>query len=291
MANYVKFKRGTPSAYENLQIKEADTLYFISEATSTTGKLYIGDKLISNEMSQENLKFYLKNLEDVDITGVKQNDLLGYDAINQKWIPINLGIENNTIINIQSNIEDLQKALGKPESTSSNATGIYAELNNKINVDEVYNKNQIDTIISGINALQRKKVGSIEEIDVNAEDADKYIYIVPFGDTEGNKYEEYTVIEGVLEKIGSIGTNTGEVNIINSINVEEFNISEDGKRTLNLKAVPAVKITGIENNETIKIIQANVATLKSSNESIVKRLDTVETNILELQANSTWGTL
>lgn len=291
MANYVKFIRGTPSAYENLQIKEADTLYFISEATSTIGKLYIGDKLISSEMSQEDLKFYLKNLEDVDITGAKQNDLLSYDATNQKWIPINLATENDTIINIQSNIEDLQKALGKPESDSSDATGIYAELNNKINVDEVYNKNQIDIIISEINALQRKKVNSINDIDLNASDAEKYLYMVPSGSSEGNKYEEYIIIDNAIEKIGTIGTGSGEINIINAINEEEFFISTDGFRTLNLKAVPAVKISGIEENETIKIIQKDVATLKSSNESIVKRLDTVESNILELQASSTWGTL
>lgn len=291
MANYVKFIRGTPSAYENLQIKEADTLYFISEATSTIGKLYIGDKLISSEMSQEDLKFYLKNLEDVDITGAKQNDLLSYDATNQKWIPINLGIENDTIINIQSNIEDLQKALGKPESDSSDATGIYAELNNKINVDEVYNKNQIDTIISEINALQRKKVNSINDIDLNASDAEKYLYMVPSSNSEGNKYEEYIIIDNAIEKIGTIGTGSGEINIINAINEEEFSVSTDGFRTLNLKAVPAVKISGIEENETIKIIQKDVATLKSSNESIIERLDTVESNILELQVSSTWGIL
>ena len=31
MAKYVKFMRGTPTAYDNLRTKEADTLYFISE--------------------------------------------------------------------------------------------------------------------------------------------------------------------------------------------------------------------------------------------------------------------
>lgn len=260
MANYVKFMRGTSMAFDNLQVKESDTLYFISETDALTGKLYIGNKLVNSNMTPGDLKVYLSSLEDVDTTGAKQNNLLGYDTEKQKWVPMEIDIAS-----IQSNIENLR--------------------------NDVYTKAQIDTIISGIDSLQRKKVNSLEEIDTNAQNADQYIYIVPIGNEEGNKYEEYIVIDKVLEKIGSIGTSSGEVNVINGINEEEFEISKDGKRTLNLKAVPAIKIAGMENNETVKIIQADIATLKTSNESVVNRLNTVETNILELQANSTWGTL
>ena len=37
---YVKFIRGTPTAFEKLNPKSTDTLYFISEAGASTGKLY-----------------------------------------------------------------------------------------------------------------------------------------------------------------------------------------------------------------------------------------------------------
>ena len=47
LENYVKFLRGTPAAYENLLVKDNDTLYFISESNSSTGKLYLGNKLIA----------------------------------------------------------------------------------------------------------------------------------------------------------------------------------------------------------------------------------------------------
>ena len=289
MANYVKFMRGTTAAFNLIPNKNNDTLYFIYEnETSASGKLYLGEKLIFGDATGSDVSQYLKNLLDVDTTNAVDSSVLTYDITQQKWVATNI---DNIISNVWNDIDFLKEALGQPDSNTAQATGIYAELNKKVNSEDVYNKSQIDILISGINSLQRKKVDSIEEINVNAEDADKYIYIVPFGDTEGNKYEEYIVIEGVLEKIGSIRTGASEVNIINSINTEEFSISEDGKRTLNLKAVPAVKITGIENNETIKIIQADVATLKTSNESVVNRLDIVEANILELQTNSTWGTL
>lgn len=289
MANYVKFMRGTIAAFNLIPNKNDDTLYFIYEdETSDSGKLYLGEKLISGNATNSDVSQYLKDLLDVDTTEAADGSILTYDIAQQKWVAADV---DSIISNVWNDINSLKETLGQPQSDSAQATGIYAELNKKANSEDIYNKSQIDILISGINSLQRKKVNSIEEINVNAEDADKYIYIVPFGDTEGNRYEEYIVIEGILEKIGSIGTSAGEVNIINSINVEEFSISEDGKRTLNLKAVPAVKITGIENNETIKIIQADVATLKSSNESIVNRLDTIETNVSELQTNSTWGTL
>lgn len=289
MANYVKFMRGTITAFNLIPDKNDDTLYFIYEdETSDSGKLYLGEKLISGNATNSDVSQYLKDLLDVDTAKAADGNILTYDIAQQKWVAADV---DSIISNVWNDINSLKETLGQPQSDSAQATGIYAELNKKANSEDIYNKSQIDILISGINSLQRKKVNSIEEINVNAEDADKYIYIVPFGDTEGNRYEEYIVIEGTLEKIGSIGTSAGEVNIINSINVEEFSISEDGKRTLNLKAVPAVKITGIENNETIKIIQADVATLKSSNESIINRLDTIETNVSELQANSTWGTL
>ena len=47
LENYVKFLRGTPAAYENLLVKDNDTLYFISENNASTGTLYLGNKLIA----------------------------------------------------------------------------------------------------------------------------------------------------------------------------------------------------------------------------------------------------
>ena len=69
IANYVKFLRGTPTAYNNLAVKDVDTLYFISEKNSTTGKLYLGSVLIAGSLNESNLVDYLSELQDVDTSG------------------------------------------------------------------------------------------------------------------------------------------------------------------------------------------------------------------------------
>lgn len=51
--------------------------------------------------------------------------------------------------------------------------------------------------------LQRKKVASVDDIDPNAEDAEKFIYMVPKANAKGgDKYDEYMVLDGAVEKVG-----------------------------------------------------------------------------------------
>ena len=53
--NYVKFLRGTPSAYNNLAQKEKDTLYFVLNPEDTVGRLYLGDVLIAGGANGDNV--------------------------------------------------------------------------------------------------------------------------------------------------------------------------------------------------------------------------------------------
>jgi len=80
LANYVKFLRGTPTAYNNLADKDTDTLYFVAEKDATTGKLYLGSVCISGSLNEEGLVDYLSELKDVNTSGAVQNSLLGFDA-------------------------------------------------------------------------------------------------------------------------------------------------------------------------------------------------------------------
>ena len=61
-ANYVRFFRGSPEAYKNLIKKNSDTLYFIYSSDSDKGSLYLGDRLISGNVSN------ITDLEDLIIT-------------------------------------------------------------------------------------------------------------------------------------------------------------------------------------------------------------------------------
>ena len=336
--NFVKFLRGNISEFNALEKKDADTLYFVYEEDQNVGQLYIGERLITNSINEEGLVDYLSELKDVDIAGVNNKNYLGYDANNQKWIPMELPqaiqtsimsgasaitagkeglvpapaagnqnkflrgdgtwqaveeVNNETVVEIQNNIIELKETVGVPanQETGTSSSGIYSELEEKANVEDIYTKSQIDELISGINALERKKVNSIDEIDPLAPDADQYIYIVPSGDNEGNKYEEYIVIDGSLEKIGSIGTSSGEHNVINAVNEEEFSISTDDTRTLSLKIVPAGKLSGLENNETFKLLQTEVGTLSNNYSIINERLMGIEETVNSLKVNSSWGTI
>lgn len=79
--NYVKFIRGTPTAFAKLSQKDNDTLYFISEANSKKGSLYLGEKLISESVA---------NLEDLTNILISENlqdkNLLSYDSNSEKWV-------------------------------------------------------------------------------------------------------------------------------------------------------------------------------------------------------------
>lgn len=77
---YVKFFRGTPEAFKNLAVKNNDTLYFISKTDDSIGQLYLGDKLISDNISS------LAELKDIVLTSLSDKDLLIYNAEQGKWI-------------------------------------------------------------------------------------------------------------------------------------------------------------------------------------------------------------
>lgn len=84
--NYVKFLRGTPTAWAKIPEadKDKDTLYFISATDGKTGQLYLGPKLIIGEISNIN---NIGDLQDVLISeDITANNILIYDDHQQKWI-------------------------------------------------------------------------------------------------------------------------------------------------------------------------------------------------------------
>ena len=96
--NYVKFIRGTTAAFNKLESKDKDTLYFISD-NETSGKLYLGNKLISGEGGggvSEDLQITLSELQDILFgDNLDTNHVLMYDAELGKWInaPITQALE------------------------------------------------------------------------------------------------------------------------------------------------------------------------------------------------------
>ncbi len=105
---YVKFRRGTPAEFEALLTKDPDSLYFISELNAETGKLYLGDILISGGSAVS-----LSSLGDVLIgAGITANSLLVYDGTQQKWV-------NKPISEVLASISGLSEMVG----ATANADG------------------------------------------------------------------------------------------------------------------------------------------------------------------------
>lgn len=88
--------------------------------------------------------------------------------------------------------------------------GGYTQVGNLTNDQKFQTETQVSTAISKAVAaadhLKRKVVNSTADIDLKAADASQYIYMVSKGTAgEADKYDEYMVIDGVLEKMGDWG--------------------------------------------------------------------------------------
>lgn len=101
--NYVKFIRGTEASWSLIpeEQKSSDTLYFISNVNSTTGKLYLGSKLISNGSLSSATS--LEELNDVFIKeNITDQSILIYNAVEKIW-------ENKSIADIFFSINEVFK--------------------------------------------------------------------------------------------------------------------------------------------------------------------------------------
>lgn len=196
-----------------------------------------------------------------------------------------------TVAGLQKSVTDLTGIVG----SKTEGTGVFAEIAKKADAEDVYTKSAADAKIAEAIAkaphLERKKVDSVEAIDATAENADKYIYMVPKTAGDGDHYDEYMVIDGAVERMGDWKVDLSEyaktadvtnllskkvdsvvgsrlmtteegtklegiaaganVNVIDGVS-EEFAISDDGK-VLSVKAVDSSKVTGLADSLAKKV--------------------------------------
>ena len=104
---------------------------------------------------------------------------------------------NAQVSAIQTTVNDLQQAT---ETLS-------AAVASKANAADVYTKEEVNEKIAAADHLKRKIVANYEAIQTyidENEDADQYIFMVPIGVTDyDNKYDEYIVIDGIIEPVGN----------------------------------------------------------------------------------------
>ena len=141
---------------------------------------------------------------------------------------------NAQISSLQTSVDGLQEetsklisAVGHPadQEAGTAATGIYADF---------YTKNETDTRIANavadVSHLKRKEVASLDEIDIYANNADQFIYMVPSGlQDDDNKFYEYIII--VKEVVDEASGNLVEERDIERVGSWEVNLSEYAKKS------------------------------------------------------------
>ena len=115
-------------------------------------------------------------------------------------------------VGAQANVIESIKVNGTVQAISSKSVNITVptKVGDLTNDQKFQTETQVSTAISKAVAaadhLKRKVVNSTADIDLKAADASQYIYMVSKGTAgEADKYDEYMVIDGVLEKMGDWG--------------------------------------------------------------------------------------
>lgn len=245
-AAYVKFVRGTPTAFNNLATKDSDTLYFISETNATSGKLYLGSKLISGSTD-------ISALGDILINSLGDKDILVYDDTEQAWVNSDINSVIGIMTGATANANGTSGLVPVPTAGNQDkflrgdgtwATPVIATDSDIF----TYNQNSeltlagfenaevgtllqkgtngdlqwvdpstlqtdlsaVESDIDDLNAvvqsllstkLQRQIVNSVNDIDLTK---DNIIYMIPDSNSNtGNLYNEYLVVNGAVELIGS----------------------------------------------------------------------------------------
>lgn len=264
---YVKFVRGTRAAWDILKSQNEiydDTLYFIYETKgSSTGVLYLGTTQIGGTDGEQPIPTNLADLGDVEFLNQKANDILVYNGNNQ-WI--NSSIEK--LINLDTNIFELDvdnldeisikgfkaAAAGTIPQKNENGTISWVLPEEMVEITEI--KDQISDIqeeikdfiseeeaktliteeVAKIDHLTYEKVGSLEEAEAALES--NKIYLVPTGNLD-NMYDEYMVIDGELEPVGSWSVDLNNYVTVDMLNSkvgelnETINATAEGLTTIN----------------------------------------------------------
>lgn len=242
--NYVKFLRGTPEAFAALATKESDTIYFIFNEDENYGKLYIGNRLVSDQTSSDSIVDTLAELTDVDVSVKSNNQVLAWDAVNSVWkpmsIPVAMVMTGATLD--AAGTEGLVPTPAAGDNTKFlRGDGTWVEL----------------PTLAG---LTYKKVNNVDDIDVSADDAGLYVYLVP--NTSGT-FTEYLVIDGALEVIGST------------------EVSLDGYATTAQLSSVANRVQTIEDSLNNYVQQAVYEA----------KIADVEARLAKTEASTTWGSL
>lgn len=137
-----------------------------------------------------------------------------------------------TLDGINATLSSLQNEVS---NVKNDLTDLQSVVANKIDKDLVYTKEEanlkISEAIADADHLRRKVVNEYEDIQKYIDtykDSAQYIFMVPIGLSDyDNKYEEYVVIDGIIEPVGNWSVNLDDYVkkdelLFTAINNDEF---------------------------------------------------------------------
>lgn len=111
------------------------------------------------------------------------------DAVDGKVTTLSTKVDNLVAAGGEPNVIDAVKVNGTALEIADKAVDIGAS---------------IASAVAAADHLKRKKVTGVDAIDLAAEDADQYIYMVPkTGSDADDLYDEYMVLDGKVEHVGN----------------------------------------------------------------------------------------
>ena len=260
LPNYVKFQRGSLASYNRLAIKDADTLYFIYDADDETrGSLYLGDRLIGGVGGSGGVN-NLSELSDVLISAAQTGDFLVLNSAG-KWTSTSASDVAETILASGGNfvsideqefqfnaIDGKLELKGYAEASTGmipvkSATGIIWQsspinLDTRVsNLESAMSQAQTDILDlqTGLSGVDNKIATAIAEVNhlsykiitnLNQATETNVIYLYGNGSNDpSNRYDEYMLLNGSLELIGSIG-----------IDLSDYMTADEIEQALNAKA-------------------------------------------------------
>lgn len=253
------------------------------------------------------------NEKDIAIIG---SDTYVYDGVD--WIQL-------TDSRLASRIADLESSVGHAADVEEGiaATGLYSELETlQSSLGNVYTKTEVNNYIAqqiaAAQHLRYEVVSDISDIDSTAAEAEYTVYLVPRNEADTNNgYDEYFVVNGALEKIGSWDIDSDQLlteeqkkkldsldldendqviiqstqvggltqaiqenQYIKSVAPSTFEVTSEGE--LQLKSVPSIDLSGYVQKT---VYQAEVGDLNnlqnraSNNSTLVDEINFIKTSI------------
>lgn len=222
-------------------LDKSEIWYSLAEAQAyaATDAAYVGQILAVVDAENNTVSFY------------------GIQNANGELVEVGSG----NVDEVVSLVENLEAKIGAEATEDSEATGLYklladlaSNVDTKVNAEDVYTKDEtdlaIESAIAQLDHLKRKIVNSLDEINVNDEDAHLYIYMVPTGlQYEDDKYDEYIVINKTIEKVGS-----WEVNLDNYATKDDLNekVNKDENARL-MTIAEGEKLAAIETGAQVNL--------------------------------------